>query len=271
MTTLQPPPRAAGTGANLSFRVLPAGRWLQAGFLLLLALIPIERTLFAARHIELADAQKLVGVSDPQISPDGKSIVVLVSRVNWKEDRQDSELVLVDIATGSERVLTFDRKGLGSPRWSPDGDRLAFVAAVGTGKEAHEQILILPMNGGEPRKITDAPEGVEQFAWSPDGKEIAYVTPDEPANKEDIKNHNDAFEVGNIDFLATSAPTPSHIWMIPADGGKARRLTSGSWSLAKTLPPSPPASPPFLVAGREVSRLYKAGHAISRGRQSVRS
>jgi dipeptidyl aminopeptidase/acylaminoacyl peptidase len=243
MTTVQSPQSAAGTGANLSSRVIPVERWRLMAFLLVFVLIPTGQIRMATRRIEIADVQKLVGVSDPQISPDGKSIVVLVSRVNWKEDRQDSELVLVDIATRSQRVLTFDRKGLGSPRWSPNGDRLAFVAAVGPEKEAHEQIFILPMNGGEPRKMTDAPEGVEQFAWSPDGKEITYVTPDEPANKEDIKNHNDAFEVGNIDFLATSAPTPSHIWLIAADGGKARRLTSGSWSLAKTLPPSPPSSP----------------------------
>lgn len=59
-----------------------------------------------ARKIELGDLQKIVDVSNPAISPDGKSIVVVVSRVNWDEDRYDSQLVLVDIATGAQRTLT---------------------------------------------------------------------------------------------------------------------------------------------------------------------
>jgi dipeptidyl aminopeptidase/acylaminoacyl peptidase len=55
----------------------------------------------------------------------------VVSRPNLEEDRYDSKLVLVDVATGAQRVLTFDRKDVGSPRWSPSGDRLAFLADNG--------------------------------------------------------------------------------------------------------------------------------------------
>jgi dipeptidyl aminopeptidase/acylaminoacyl peptidase len=76
-----------------------------------------------ARKIELGDFQKIVGVSSPAISPDRKSIVIVVSRVNWDEDRYDSQLVLVDIATGAQRPLTNIRKGLHLPQWSPSGDR----------------------------------------------------------------------------------------------------------------------------------------------------
>jgi len=196
-----------------------------------------------SRRIELADYAKIVGVSDPQISPDGKSIVCVVSRVNLEQDRNDRSLILVDVATGSRRALTQDRKDVGSPRWSPDGTVLAFLAAVGAPKEEKAQVFVLPMNGGDALKITDAPMGVEQFAWRPNQKEIAYVTADEPGNKKDIEKHLDAFEVGDNGYLETKAPTPSHIWLVSVDGGKARRLTSGSWSLPKTLPPSSPASP----------------------------
>ncbi|MGB0035853.1 MAG: hypothetical protein WBP79_10300, partial [Candidatus Acidiferrales bacterium] len=196
-----------------------------------------------SRKIELADFQKLVRVSDPQISPDGKSIVAVVSRVNWDEDRRDSSLLIVEIATGAQRNLTNVHKGLGSPKWSPSGDRIAYLATVGVGKEAEEQIHVLPMNGGEARQITTASRGVEQFAWRPNGSDIAFVSPDEPANKKEIEKHNDAFEVGDNDFLATAAPTASHIWLVSADGGTATRLTSGTWSLTKSAPPSPPSSP----------------------------
>ncbi len=208
-----------------------------------IALVANRPALAQSRHIELNDFAKITTVSDPQISPDGKTIVFGVSRPNLDQDRSDRELVLIDIAMGTQRALTYERKGAGSPRWSPTGNRLAFVAAYGDGKDAKPQVFILPMTGGEARKITDAPNGIEQFAWRPNGQDIAYVTSDEPANKKEIEKHHDAFEVGDNDFLATEAEQPSHLWILPAEGGKAKRLTSGAWSLPKSAPPSSPASP----------------------------
>jgi dipeptidyl aminopeptidase/acylaminoacyl peptidase len=195
------------------------------------------------RRIELNDFAKITSVSDPQISPDGKSIVFVVSRPNLEKDRSDRELVQMDLATGTQHTLTYERLGVGSPRWSPGGDRLAFVANDGPGKDAKPQVFVLPMAGGEARKLTEAPNGIEQFAWRPGGQDVAYVTSDEPENKKEIEKHHDAFEVGDNDFLATEAAQPSHIWLLPAVGGKAKRLTSGAWSLPKSAPPSSPASP----------------------------
>ena len=217
------------------------------------------------RRLTLDDLGKIVRVSDPQIAPDGRSIVVVVSRPNYDDNRHDAELVLVDIATGGQRVLTRGRRMLGSPRWSPNGDRLAFLAqatpepkkkGAGAGapggapaaaaagdSEAKRQIFVMPMTGGDALKLTDAPEGVQQFAWRPDGFTIAFVTEDEPADREAMKKGEDAFEVGDDDVLATAAPRPSHIWLQTADGGAAQRLTSGDWSLPMSEPPGPPSSP----------------------------
>ena len=206
------------------------------------------------RRIQLEDLTKIVSVSDPQISPDGRSIVVVVSRQNFDEDRNDSELVLIDVATGAQRVLTYDRKHVGSPRWAPNGDRLAFVAVVPyvkdkknkddtTKREDSPQVFVMPMSGGDAKKITNAPNGIEQFAWRPNGKDIAYVSSDDPSNQKEIDNHNDSFEVGDNDYLATSATTSSHVFLVSTDGGEAKRLTSGVWSLPKSAPPSSPASP----------------------------
>jgi dipeptidyl aminopeptidase/acylaminoacyl peptidase len=195
------------------------------------------------RRFDVAELAKLVTVSDPQISPDGRSIIVVVRRPNYKKNRLDSELVLVDVAGGSQRVLTHDRAVVDQPRWSPDGDHVAFLAKAGSDAKAKLQIFLMPMKGGDPKRITDAPEGVHHFAWKPDAKELAFAAPDEPANKKALENHEDAFEVGNNDFLATAAPTPCHIWLTAVDTGKARRLTSGSWSLTTVPPPGPPSSP----------------------------
>jgi dipeptidyl aminopeptidase/acylaminoacyl peptidase len=234
---------------QLGFEKLPrflrdSRHFSQAAVLLcFLSLLGAVSTSAQTRQIELKDFAKITSVSDPQISLDGKSIVFVVSRPNIDQDRSDRELVLLDIASGAQRVLTYDRKGVGSPRWSPNGDRIAFVATDGTAKDAKPQVFVLPMTGGEARKLTDAPEGIEQFAWRPNGQDIAYVASDEPENKKEIEKHHDAFEVGDNDYLATEAALPSHIWLIAADGGKPKRLTSGAWSLPKSAPPSSPASP----------------------------
>jgi dipeptidyl aminopeptidase/acylaminoacyl peptidase len=220
-----------------------SGKMFLAFILLVLCILCQQGVRGQARRIQLSDFGKVVSVSDPQISPDGKSIVYVLSRMNMEQDRNDRDLVLREIATAARRALTHDRKDVGSPRWSPAGDRIAFLAAVGPAKEEKAQIFVLSMSGGDALKITDVPSGVEQFAWRPISGEIAYVTADEPENKKDIEKHLDAFEIGDNGYLETKAPTPSHIWLVAADGGKPRRLTSGSWSLPKVLPPSSPSSP----------------------------
>src|SRR5262249_44259174 len=48
---------------------------------------------------------------------------------------------------------------------------------------------------------------------------------------------NDSFEVEGDHFLVTAAPTSTHVWVVDAEGGQTKRLTSGSWSLPKNLPP----------------------------------
>ena len=237
--------------------------------LVFFALAAPGRAMIQARKIELGDFQKIVTVSSPEISPDGKSIIIVVSRVNWNEDRNDSGLVLVDISTGTQRLLTNIRKGLSSPQWSPSGDRLAFLAETGEEKRVAAQIFVLPMNRGEPQQITHAPLGVEQFAWRPDGSSIAFVSPDEPANNAEIEKHHDLFEVGDNDFLATSAPTPSHMWVVSASGGTAKRLTSGAWSLMKTAEGYPSPLLSWSPDGKQIAFARQADPYFGDSDQTV--
>src|SRR5437879_7126685 len=146
-----------------------------------------------SRRFELDDLARVVRLTDPQVAPDGRSIALVVSRANLEEDRWDPELALVDLESGSVRTLTYDRRGVGQPRWSPTGDRLAFLATVGSGREAHPQVFVMAATGGEARRLTSAAEGVQQFAWSPDGSTIAYAAADEPEKKTGIERFNDAF------------------------------------------------------------------------------
>src|SRR2546428_433256 len=81
--------------------------------------------------------------SAPQTSPDGRRVALVVSRANVKDDRWEPELVLVDVARGSQRPLTFDRRGVASPRWSLDGERLAFLANAGSERDAKRQVWVM--------------------------------------------------------------------------------------------------------------------------------
>ena len=197
----------------------------------------------AARTMQLDDLKSLTGVSDATISPDGTQIAYILSKPDYKTDKTERTLMLYDLRANAERALSFERKGIASPAWSPDGTRIAFLSARGQGKDAQEQIFVLNMHGGDPLPITKASEGVQQFAWRPDGNAIAYITADEPANKKDLEHHLDAFVVGDQSYTETQAPTPSHIWLIDADGSANTRLTQGAWSLPPAAPPSSPSSP----------------------------
>jgi dipeptidyl aminopeptidase/acylaminoacyl peptidase len=189
------------------------------------------------RPITLDDFAKIVGIASPALSHDGTRVAVVVSHVNMKDDRQDTQLVLIDVKTGARQPLTFGRPGVANPLWSPHDGRLAFLAKAqtGKGKAKKGQLFVLSMTGGEARKITDAPEGVEQFAWSPDGASIAYATPDPPDEKA-LAQKEDSFEMGDNGLFTSAAPRPEHLWIVKADGSGNRRLTSGTWSLPESAP-----------------------------------
>ena len=201
-----------------------------------------------AERYHVADAGKIVGLADPEISPDGKSIVVVVSRANLDDDRRDAELLLVDVASHSTRVLS-RKTHVGFPRWSPNGKTLAFLAED---EKKHLQIFTLGLAaGGDSEQITHAPTSVEQLAWRPDGQAFAFVAEDEEPERKGRAKYDDALEIGNNDFLAHTRQRPAHLWTIdlPTDPNpdakrpEAKRLTEGTWSLPISLPPGPPASP----------------------------
>ena len=209
-----------------------------------LALLILIASTATADRLTFNDRFRIVTPSDPQFSPDGRSIAFVVTRANTKEDRYDSEIDVIDVASGSIRPLTFERRGIAQPRWSPDGNQIAFLANASADKDAKRQMWVLNTRGGDARRITDSMQSVQQFACSPDGSTFAYVTADDPEKKtNDIDKFNKAFEVGDDDFLIREMPLSSHVWTIASTGGTPKRITSGSWSLPIAHPPGAVPSP----------------------------
>lgn len=202
-----------------------------------------------SRRFSADDLPKIVRITDPQISADGKTVAVVVGRANMSEDRWDSEIEVVDIATGESRVMTHEQ-GVSSPRWSPGGDRLAYLA-----QDVHQksQIFVLHSTGGNSTQVTHSRTSVSLLAWKPDGSALAFAAADEEPERKGDSRFEDAFEVGNNNYLERSRALPVHIWLMPATGGDARKLTSGEWSLPRLLAPTTSSSQiSFTPDGRQI-------------------
>lgn len=208
----------------------------------------------AGRAFTLPDLRNLAALSDPQVSPDGREIAVVVSTPDWHTDKAKHEIDLIDVASGALRPLTRYRTDVSSPRWSPDGTRLAFIAldTTSTAPEKYGQVFVLPMDGGDAQRVTNAKRDVVSFSWSPDGKAIAYVAADVPANEKAIKAHDDGFKVTDNNFMMRAALTPSHLWLVPSTGGTAKRLTAGEFSLDTDQQDSAP-EPAWSRDGRTIA------------------
>ncbi|HYH47392.1 MAG TPA: S9 family peptidase, partial [Thermoanaerobaculia bacterium] len=127
----------------------------------------------ARRPITPEDLWAMERVGDPALSPDGKWVVVAVTRFSVEENRGDSDLWLVP-ADGSlpPRRITWNKGSDSSPTWSPDGRTIAFVSKRG---DAPPQLYLLPRAGGEAQPVTELPVGVQDPRWFPDGKRIGFL------------------------------------------------------------------------------------------------
>ncbi len=238
-------------------------------------LVALPQALPAAvqRPLALADLRALVGVSDPQIAPDGKTIAVTLRRADYDADKYRTEIVVVDVASRAARPLTNERDDASRARWSPRGDRIAFVATPANGDEkAQPQVFVADLRGGDPVRVTDAKKGVSDFAWRPDGGEIAFTTTDEAPNAKAIADHDDGFMVGDNAWNVRAEPLPHHLWTVAARGGTAHRITSGSWSAEGPIAYTPDGRSvlferaPDAFTGhyraRTLSRVDLASHAV---------
>jgi len=126
----------------------------------------------AGRALELDDLFRLHRVSDPQVSPDGRSVAFVVSDPFLAENRIDSDVWVVAASGGGARKLTNSSRSDLHPRWSPDGAWIAFES----NRDGMFQIWIVSATGGEARKLTSLSTGAVRPVWSADGRALAFVS-----------------------------------------------------------------------------------------------
>ena len=121
------------------------------------SLFPFHGLAAQKRAITIDDYLALRSVSDPQLSPDGKSIAYTVTEASLKDNRGIAHVWLVDVATGQGRQLTAGPGSDRQPRWSPDGRTVAFVST----RESGAQLWVLPIGaGGEARRVSSLPDEI---------------------------------------------------------------------------------------------------------------
>ena len=123
------------------------------------------------RRLTFDDLYRLVLPSDPQLSPDGAKVAYVVTTVDRENDSYKTSIWLA-AADGGTPIRLSSGPNDSSPRWSPDGTALAYLAPPA--KDERPQIHLLPAAGGSARKLTDLKGGAGPAVWSPDGTKIAF-------------------------------------------------------------------------------------------------
>jgi dipeptidyl aminopeptidase/acylaminoacyl peptidase len=182
-----------------------------------------------------SDLFGLTIAADPQISPDGKTIVYVRRTGDVMTDTMKSSLWLIDVASGRQTPFATDGS---SPRWSPDGARIAYAARDGEGS----QLFVRWLTGSTSARVTSFPGDPQALAWSPDGTKLAYIATvagegtklgTQPPKPEGAKWAEPLTIIDRVNYRNDGPgyvkPGYDHLFVVGADGGAARQLTYGKF------------------------------------------
>lgn len=188
------------------------------------------------RAMTARDITRITLVGDAQISPDGRRAAFVVTTLSEEKDESLSNIWVADTAGGAPRRFTGGPKRDTTPRWSPDGSRLAFISERERKKKP--QLYVMPADGGEPVRLTDLKNGVGDPVWSPDGAHIAFVARvggwQEPEDEEERAKSKPARVITRMKYKSNGEgftyDRRPHIFVISADGGEPRQITDGDFA-----------------------------------------
>lgn len=201
------------------------------------------------RPMQLEDLFAIQRVSDPQLSPDGKTVAYTVTVVNKEANTTNSDIWLVPVSGGPPSQLTNSPKHDRHPRWSPDGSLILFES----NRTGTFQIYAINARTGALKQLTTISTGATGALWSPDGKKIAFVSTvfpefsEKPFAEADAMNKekNDAREKSKMKGrLITQLlyrhwdswvdDKRQHVFVMNADGSDPRNVTPGNRDGAPT-------------------------------------
>ncbi|PCE66266.1 S9 family peptidase [Sediminicola luteus] len=211
------------------------------------------------------DVYGLQYVSDPQISPDGQWVVYRRMGFDKLKDRSQGDLWMIKTDGTQHQKLTHRTGSESSPRWSPQGDRLAFVSGTDQGAE----LFIYWKDSGKTARISQLNGSPSSLVWSPDGASLAFsmnvpakapVIAKMPAKPKGAKWAEPAritdrlyHEADGRGYIKAGF---NHIFTIPAAGGVARQISSGDFHHRGQLSWSPDGQRIYFSANRKADWEY---------------
>lgn len=219
------------------------------------------------KRLASADLFDLQYASEVRISPGGDQVVYTRSIHDIMCDCVRSNLWVVDSDGGNHRPLLSDRGSYSSPRWSPTGDRLAYVAEDKDGKT---QLFVRWMGSGQTAMVSNLIETPSSIAWAPDGQSIAFTmhVPAEGPSLAEAPEKPEGADWAEPPVLIDSViyrfdgrgyldPGFDHIFVVPADGGAARQLSSGEFNHHGPLAWMPDGSGIVFTSNRSEDWQYQ--------------
>ena len=186
------------------------------------------------RLIKAQDLYDFNLITSLDISPDGRFVVFGLQRVDRESEKKYSNLWITNTNSGETHQFTFGDQVDNKPKWSPDGEQIAFLS--NRGNEKQPQIFLIPTGGGEAYQLTDLKGEFESLKWSPDGKKIlcqfrkkdpeAIERESDEKKKElgIVQRHIDRvyFKFDGYGFLPKER---WHLWTIDVEIGEGTQIT----------------------------------------------
>ena len=174
--------------------------------------------------VELIDVPQ---IGSPRLSPDGTELLYTRSDTDWKKNGRTTHIHRIGADGSGDVRLTNGENGESSPRWSPDGAWVAFLAQ--RGESSFTQIHRMSNRGGEASPLTRHESPVQSFAFSPDGKHVYFLASNPKTAAEKRKDElRDDFFAFDEDYKQR------HLFRVPTAGGgpwDAERITEGDFSI----------------------------------------
>ncbi len=143
--------------------------------------------------MSLVDLLEVPSIADGQLSPDGAQVLFELETADWKKNQDVQHIWRVNRDGSGLIQLTSGEDGERDPRWSPQGDWIAFRAKRGA--DEHTQIYLIRNDGGEGHRLTAHETDVSEITWAPDGSGLYFLAsdPESPEKKERKKVKDDVF------------------------------------------------------------------------------